>query len=165
MAWQDIQKKTFTKWSNEHLKSRGRLAVLLRKTDLALGMAIQDLFTDLRDGILLINLLETISEKKVGPYNRNPRIGAQRLENQGIALNFIKVRVAVCYLRVLILNRMRASSSLTLVPKICAAATRSSCSVRLPAALFDIFMLTRFDLDYHSALADQRQDRVRQRQE
>lgn len=55
-------------------------------------MAISDLYTDLRDGIMLINLLEAISEKKVGPYNRNPRIGAQRLENQGIALNFIKVR-------------------------------------------------------------------------
>lgn len=54
-------------------------------------MAIGDLYTDLRDGIMLINLLEAISEKKVGPYNRNPRIGAQRLENQGIALNFIKV--------------------------------------------------------------------------
>lgn len=23
MSWQDIQKKTFTKWANEHLKSRG----------------------------------------------------------------------------------------------------------------------------------------------
>lgn len=61
-----------------------------------LGMAIGDLYTDLRDGILLINLLEAISEKKVGPYNRNPRIGAQRLENQGIALNFIKVGSFCC---------------------------------------------------------------------
>ncbi len=80
--------------SNEYLKER--------------GMAIADLFTDLRDGIMLVNvtihrldsvspnsyaylqLLEVISSKKLGRYNRNPRIPAQRLENCVIALNFIK---------------------------------------------------------------------------
>ena len=97
MSWQDIQKKTFTKWANEHLKSRGMNSFVFGATLLiSVGMAIGDLFTDLRDGIMLINLLEAISEKKVGPYNRNPRIGAQRLENQGIALNFIKVRIKYC---------------------------------------------------------------------
>jgi len=53
-------------------------------------MAINDLFTDLRDGLMLINLLEVISDKKLPKYNRNPRIPAQRLENCVIALAFIK---------------------------------------------------------------------------
>jgi len=76
MAWQDIQKKTFTRWCNEYLKER--------------GMSITDLFVDLKDGLLLINLLEVISGKSLGRYNRNPRIQPQRLENNVVCLNFLK---------------------------------------------------------------------------
>jgi len=54
------------------------------------GMNITDLKTDLRDGLMLINLLEVISGKKLPKYNKHPRIAFQKLENLGIALNFIK---------------------------------------------------------------------------
>jgi len=75
-SWVDIQQNAFTRWVNEHLKDR--------------GYHVKDLQKDLCDGILLVNLLEIISAKSLGKYNRNPRIPAQKLENQVIALNFIK---------------------------------------------------------------------------
>jgi len=76
MSWQDIQQRTFTAWCNEFLKDR--------------GMHINDLAKDLRDGILLINLLEIISGKSLGKYNKNPKVPTQKYENTGIAIEFVK---------------------------------------------------------------------------
>jgi len=53
-------------------------------------MHVKDLYHDLKDGLLLINLLEIISGQKLGRYNHNPKIVPQKLENAGIALNFLK---------------------------------------------------------------------------
>jgi len=75
-GWIAIQKRTFTRWVNNHLGER-----LLK---------VNDLFIDLETGILLINLLEVISSKKIQTYNKNPRIRAQKLENNSFALNFLK---------------------------------------------------------------------------
>jgi len=74
--WVDIQKNAFTRWCNDHLKDR--------------GLHCNDLHKDLSDGILLINLLEIISNKKVGPYNKHPRIPTQKYENTAIAMKFIQ---------------------------------------------------------------------------
>jgi len=74
--WVDIQKRTFTRWANNFLSER--------------MMKINDLGTDLSDGLLLINLLEIISDKKILNYNKKPKIRAQKLENTGQALNFLK---------------------------------------------------------------------------
>jgi len=73
--WIDIQQNAFTRWCNEHLKDR--------------GFHIKDLQKDLADGILLINLLEIISGKSVGRYNKHPVVPTQKLENNSIAINFI----------------------------------------------------------------------------
>lgn len=73
--WKRIQKKTFTRWCNEHLKKQ--------------DTAINDLTTDLSDGVRLIILLELLSEKKIGRYSKKPRVHAQRMENVEMALNFI----------------------------------------------------------------------------
>lgn len=73
--WIRIQKKTFTRWCNEHLKKQ--------------DASIDDLGKDLSDGVRLIILLELLSEKKIGRYNKKPRIHAQRMENVEMALNFI----------------------------------------------------------------------------
>jgi len=74
--WVDIQQNTFTRWCNEFLKER--------------GYHIKDLGKDLQDGIILCNLLEIISGgKSVGKYNKNPRVPAQKYENNGIAMQFI----------------------------------------------------------------------------
>jgi len=76
LNWQDIQKNTFTNWCNSHLKDR--------------GMHIKDLQQDLKDGVLLINLLEIISNKSLGRYNRHPKVPNQKYENNAIAIDFVK---------------------------------------------------------------------------
>ena len=73
--WKRIQKKTFTRWCNEHIKVQ--------------NMRIDDLSTDLSDGVRLIILLEVLSQKKLGRYNKKPRVHAQRMENVQLALDFI----------------------------------------------------------------------------
>ena len=96
--WKKIQKKTFTRWCNEHLKKQ--------------DMLIEDLANDFSDGIKLIVLLELLSGKKVGRYSKRPRVHAQRMENVEMALDFImkkerirlvnigklECRIASCYL-------------------------------------------------------------------
>jgi len=49
-----------------------------------------DLKTDLSDGLVLINLLEIISGKSVGRYNKHPVVPYQKLENCNIAIKFIQ---------------------------------------------------------------------------
>ena len=73
--WKKIQKKTFTRWCNEHLKKQ--------------NLQIEDLAEDFSDGIRLIVLLELLSGKKVGRYSKRPRVHAQRMENVEMALDFI----------------------------------------------------------------------------
>nr|WAW84873.1 filamin-like 3 [Halisarca dujardinii] len=75
--WKRIQKKTFTRWCNEHLKQ--------------CGMIIDDLGVDLGDGLKLISLLKVLSRNSASlkRYNKKPRIRAQMLENVQVALDFI----------------------------------------------------------------------------
>eukprot|EP01119_Soliformovum_irregulare_P015542 TRINITY_DN437_c0_g1_i1.p1 TRINITY_DN437_c0_g1~~TRINITY_DN437_c0_g1_i1.p1 ORF type:complete len:1056 (-),score=389.88 TRINITY_DN437_c0_g1_i1:223-3369(-) len=76
--WIRIQSKTFRNWCNTHLKHR--------------MLSIQDLRTDLANGILLINLVEIISSKQVnnGKYVKNPKMRTQMFENNGLALKFLQ---------------------------------------------------------------------------
>eukprot|EP01102_Stenamoeba_stenopodia_P008123 TRINITY_DN230_c0_g1_i4.p1 TRINITY_DN230_c0_g1~~TRINITY_DN230_c0_g1_i4.p1 ORF type:complete len:323 (+),score=106.91 TRINITY_DN230_c0_g1_i4:48-1016(+) len=74
-TWVDVQKKTFTRWSNTFLRYR--------------KAKINDLEFDLHDGVLLIQLLEIISDKSLGKYNQTPKIKPQKLENLSAALKFI----------------------------------------------------------------------------
>ena len=48
---ESVQKKTFCKWINSHLAQ--------------VGCKIQDLYVDLRDGKMLIKLLEVLSGEKL----------------------------------------------------------------------------------------------------
>ncbi|KYQ96878.1 gelation factor [Tieghemostelium lacteum] len=75
-TWIDVQKKTFTGWANNYLKER--------------ILKINDLGQDLEDGVLLINLLEIISSKKILKFNKQPKIRMQKIENNNFAINFIK---------------------------------------------------------------------------
>lgn len=74
--WVEIQKKTFTRWANTFLKER--------------MMKVDDLEVDLCDGVNLINLLEIISSKTIGKYNKAPKIRTQKLENNLFALKFLQ---------------------------------------------------------------------------
>lgn len=75
--WQDIQQKVFTRWCNDYLSER--------------GMYVEDLKTDLKNGLLLINLLEILAAKPIGKrWNKHPVIQMQQFENLTLALEFIK---------------------------------------------------------------------------
>eukprot|EP01116_Phalansterium_solitarium_P017453 TRINITY_DN4304_c0_g2_i1.p1 TRINITY_DN4304_c0_g2~~TRINITY_DN4304_c0_g2_i1.p1 ORF type:complete len:752 (+),score=320.34 TRINITY_DN4304_c0_g2_i1:113-2368(+) len=75
--WVEIQHKTFTRWTNTHLRER--------------MLKIDNLETDLADGTMLLALLEIISSKTVAArYSKNPRIKSQMLENVQYSLDFLR---------------------------------------------------------------------------
>eukprot|EP00090_Calanus_glacialis_P003456 TRINITY_DN1255_c0_g1_i12.p1 TRINITY_DN1255_c0_g1~~TRINITY_DN1255_c0_g1_i12.p1 ORF type:complete len:5152 (+),score=1465.32 TRINITY_DN1255_c0_g1_i12:61-15516(+) len=71
-----IQKKTFTKWVNKHLKKAGRNA--------------RDLFEDLRDGHNLLSLLEVLSGE-ILPRERG-RMRFHAIQNVETALRFLRYK-------------------------------------------------------------------------
>uniref|UniRef100_A0A3P8YZI6 Dystonin n=1 Tax=Esox lucius TaxID=8010 RepID=A0A3P8YZI6_ESOLU len=71
-----VQKKTFTKWINQHL--------------LKVRKHINDLYEDLRDGHNLISLLEVLSGESL-PREKG-RMRFHRLQNVQIALDYLKRR-------------------------------------------------------------------------
>merc|ERR1711963_493696 len=73
--WERIQTKTFTNWVNSHLVKRGK--------------KIETVLTDFQDGIMLLNLLESISGDSVGKINNNPKMKIHKVENLNRALKFI----------------------------------------------------------------------------
>jgi len=75
-TWKKIQKNTFTRWCNEHLK--------------CVNKRIATLETDLGDGLRLIALLEVLSQKKCGRFNRRPNFRQMKMENVTVALDFIE---------------------------------------------------------------------------
>ncbi|KAJ6072261.1 hypothetical protein PENARI_c002G08903 [Penicillium arizonense] len=76
--WINVQQKTFTKWLNDKLKAR--------------SLAIDDLVTDLSDGVILIHLLEILGGESLGRYASKPKLRVQRFENVNKSLDFIKGR-------------------------------------------------------------------------
>ena len=74
--WKLIQKNTFTRWANEHLK-------LVNKN-------VSDLETDLSDGLRFIALVEVLSGKKFPKYNKRPNFRTQKLENVTMSLRFLE---------------------------------------------------------------------------
>eukprot|EP01087_Luapelamoeba_hula_P020678 TRINITY_DN70_c0_g1_i3.p2 TRINITY_DN70_c0_g1~~TRINITY_DN70_c0_g1_i3.p2 ORF type:complete len:763 (-),score=144.58 TRINITY_DN70_c0_g1_i3:64-2307(-) len=75
-TWVDVQKKTFTRWCNQFLAER--------------RLKIENLDSDLKTGTDLCALLEIISSKSLGKWNHKPTTRYQFLENNGIAIKFIK---------------------------------------------------------------------------
>ncbi len=76
--WKKIQEKTFTRWCNEQLKLR--------------EVSLDELQADLCDGVKLIALIEILSGKRLGRFNKKPRIHAQRMENVELCLNYITTK-------------------------------------------------------------------------
>ena len=79
-SWKRTQEVTFTNWVNSSF----------RITTRTLRNRVQSLQTDLQDGTILAELLENISMKKVGPYNKNPTIKAVKVENLGTCFRFLE---------------------------------------------------------------------------
>ena len=74
--WKQIQKNTFTRWCNEHLK--------------VANMRINALETDLSDGLRLIALIEVLAQKRVGRFNKRPTFRQMKMENVAVALTFLE---------------------------------------------------------------------------
>ncbi|KAI6233889.1 Filamin-C [Aphelenchoides fujianensis] len=76
-GWKKIQQNTFTRWVNQHLA--------------AVGMSIDNLETDLADGIKLIKLLEVLTGKPITQrYNKKAQFRTQKLDNVQQALNYLE---------------------------------------------------------------------------
>jgi Ca2+-binding EF-hand superfamily protein len=56
------------------------------------NVQLDNLVTDLSDGVALIHLLEILSQESLGRYAARPKLRVQRFENVNIALDFIKGR-------------------------------------------------------------------------
>uniref|UniRef100_UPI00398EAE6B spectrin beta chain, non-erythrocytic 5 n=1 Tax=Pristiophorus japonicus TaxID=55135 RepID=UPI00398EAE6B len=78
----NMQKKTFTKWINQ-VYSENQMRI-----------HINDLFTELQDGIALIHLLEAITGEKLNRPNRG-RMRVHYLENNSRAISFLKTKINV----------------------------------------------------------------------
>ncbi|XP_074644606.1 filamin-C-like isoform X4 [Tubulanus polymorphus] len=74
--WKLIQKNTFTRWANEHLKT--------------VSKNINDLELDFADGLRLISLVEVLSGKKFRHINKRPNFRTQKLENVTMTLRFLE---------------------------------------------------------------------------
>lgn len=75
--WIEIQKNTFTNWCNVQIQPYG-------------VQITGDLASAFEDGLTLVYLVESISTKKVGRYNKNPKLYAQKLENITTALKLLE---------------------------------------------------------------------------
>ena len=73
--WKAIQRNVFTRWCNERLK--------------VVKIPMTDLSTDLQDGTKMVALIQVLSHKMVGRYNKKPRIFAQKMENVQMALDLL----------------------------------------------------------------------------
>lgn len=82
--WQKIQGTTFRNWINERLK--------LNSQGNGDREPIRDLALALKDGLLLVELVENLEkgQKKVKGYSSKPRAEAQKFANLFAALQFIK---------------------------------------------------------------------------
>ncbi|CAH8620119.1 unnamed protein product [Dicrocoelium dendriticum] len=74
--WKIIQKNTFTRWANEHLKPK--------------NTAVDDLQFDLADGLKLIGLVEALSGQQFKHVNKKPSFRTQKLENVTMVLRFLE---------------------------------------------------------------------------
>ncbi|TNN09515.1 Filamin-A isoform 1 [Schistosoma japonicum] len=74
--WKMIQKNTFTRWANEHLKPK--------------NVTVDDLQFDLADGLRLIALVESLSGQQFKHVNRKPSFRTQKLENVTMVLRFLE---------------------------------------------------------------------------
>ncbi|XP_024083990.1 dystonin isoform X23 [Cimex lectularius] len=91
-----IQKKTFTKWVNKHLKKHWTNSktytqlCIFPETIITANRHVNDLFTDLQDGLNLISLLEVLSGEHL--HREKGRMRFHALQNVELVLNFLRYK-------------------------------------------------------------------------
>eukprot|EP00689_Sawyeria_marylandensis_P002703 EC824387.1.p1 GENE.EC824387.1~~EC824387.1.p1 ORF type:complete len:206 (+),score=38.07 EC824387.1:41-658(+) len=73
--WENIQQRTFTRWTNAQLKKR--------------GLKVDDLLQDLKDGVKLCHLYEVISDEKLKQFYAAPKMKFHMIANLGVVLEKI----------------------------------------------------------------------------
>jgi Ca2+-binding EF-hand superfamily protein len=75
--WEVVQKKTFTKWCNRHLrKDKARL--------------IENITEDFEDGITLMHLIHCLYDIPIPKHNANPKMRPHKLDNISLALDMVE---------------------------------------------------------------------------
>lgn len=96
--WKHLQEQTFTKWFNNVLRGH-------KKTS---DVQIENLETDLKDGLMLVQLLESLSKEKMTGVHRKPTFEPHKIENLNACFRFMekaniklvnigKIRVNILY--------------------------------------------------------------------
>ncbi|KAL1454879.1 hypothetical protein WDU94_009009 [Cyamophila willieti] len=87
-----IQKKTFTKWVNKHLKKTYTCLHVCSDPECccANNRHVNDLFLDLQDGLNLISLLEVLSGERLPRERGSMRF--HMLQNVQMALDFLRFK-------------------------------------------------------------------------
>uniref|UniRef100_A0A8B9PVD4 Calponin-homology (CH) domain-containing protein n=1 Tax=Apteryx owenii TaxID=8824 RepID=A0A8B9PVD4_APTOW len=80
---ESVQKRTFTKWINTHLAKRNP------------PMLVNDLFEDIKDGVMLISLLEVLSGQKLPCEQGRQLKRIHWVANIGTALKFLEGRRSI----------------------------------------------------------------------
>jgi actinin alpha len=75
--WVEIQKKTFTKWMNNHLRKKGYPVIVNPKDDF-------------EDGIALMRLVNALYDKPIPKHNPAPKARPQKLDNLVKALDMVE---------------------------------------------------------------------------
>ena len=78
--WKHLQEQTFTKWFNNVLRGH-------KKTT---DVQIESLQTDLKDGLMLVQLLESLSKEKMTGVHRKPTFEQHKIENLNACFRFME---------------------------------------------------------------------------
>jgi len=85
-AWVLVQKKTFTKWMNSHLKK--------------VGSQIDNCQTEFDTGIKLMQLIKSLYGLDIPKHNPNPKIKPQQLDNISLAFDMVnKAQIKTNFLK------------------------------------------------------------------
>jgi len=85
--WVLVQKKTFTKWTNSHLRRKGY-------------PALNDAEIDFETGINLINLINSLYHIELPKFNKNPRLRPHKLDNISLGFTMLdKAQVKTNFLK------------------------------------------------------------------
>eukprot|EP01108_Squamamoeba_japonica_P002275 TRINITY_DN206_c0_g1_i8.p2 TRINITY_DN206_c0_g1~~TRINITY_DN206_c0_g1_i8.p2 ORF type:complete len:865 (-),score=590.84 TRINITY_DN206_c0_g1_i8:34-2628(-) len=83
-GWVQVQKKTFTKWANNHLVKKFGKDVFLAELE-----------NDFETGEKLIQLVNALYGHAMPKYNKNPKMRPHKLDNLTVALNFLEKTAGV----------------------------------------------------------------------
>ena len=79
--WKHLQEQTFTKWFNNVLRGHKKTSDPVQ---------IENLQTDLKDGLILVQLLESLSKEKMTGVHRRPNFEQHKIENLNACFRFME---------------------------------------------------------------------------